>query len=275
MLFSSDIPVLRAMAAAKVLSLPAKETLTDNLIMSQLQHLNEVLVPPELLFAEFYQIKELQVLICRHPEEYEKIQPLIDLVIDQAVDTILSIAPTSTKNNSFNDDDLYNYLLPLYFRNSEDICRILLKLWQKNYYSTTLVIQHLIRLFFEKYKKGFSDSATFFVENDLQESCMILKYIEQIDANGISKLKKELSKLERQLGARLYTAFLKTKNYTQWKSSIDLLCCLVFVELWIAKTYHLPPSPAVEEFKHIAANFRATLEKYSGVYRVLMDLFSS
>lgn len=269
-LFQSDVPLLRALATAKVLSLPELDAIDSSLIDAQLSSLKANLSFKELLWAELYQIKELQVLTCRKPRDYVRIQPLIDIIIDHVVDGILSIAPNPSVNGEFSDDDLYHYLIPLYTRNSEDICRIIQKLWVQGYYSNENAVKQLTSLFMEKYKKGFSNIDEYYGERDLQESYMILQYIAQIDFKSISKIKSELKKLERPLQGRLYDAFLKTKNYRLWKSSIDLFCCLVLVELWVEQNYQLPASPAVKEFLRISQNFKPTLEKYSEVYQVLI-----
>lgn len=269
-LFQSDIPLLRALATTKVLSLPELNSINSSLIDAQLNSLKENLSVKELLWAEIYQIKELQVLTCRKPRDYVRIQPLIEIIIDHIVDGIMTIAPNPSVNGEFSDDDLYHYLIPLYTRNSEDICRIIQKLWTQGYYSNENAIKQLTSLFMEKYKKGFSNIDEYYRESDLQESYMILQYIAQVDSKSISKIKNELKKLERPLQGRLYDAFLKTKNYRLWKSSIDLFCCLVLIELWIEQNYQLPVSPAVKEFQRISENFKPTLEKYSEVYQVLI-----
>lgn len=270
-LFQSDVPLLRALATAKVLSLPELDAIDSSLIDAQLRSIKEKLSFKELLWAELYQIKELQVLSCRKPRDYVRIQPLIDIIISHVVDDILSIAPNPSANGEFSDDDLYHYLIPLYTRNSEDICRIIKKLWTKGYYSNENAIKQLTSLFMEKYKKGFSNIDEYYREPDLQESYMILQYIAQIDLKSITKIKSELKKMEHKLQGRLYDAFLKTKNYRLWKSSIDLFCCLVLVELWIEQNYQLPASPAVKEFQRISQNFKPTLEKYSEVYQILIQ----
>jgi hypothetical protein len=209
-------------------------------------------------------------LTCHKPKEDVRIQPLIDIIIDHIVEGILSIAPNPSVNGEFSDDDLYHYLMPLYTRNPEDICRIIQKLWTQGYYSNENATKQLASLFMEKYKKGFSNIDEYYRERDLLVSYMILRYIAQIDLKSISKIKSELKKLERPLQGRLYDAFLKTKNYRLWKSSIDLFCCLVLVELWIEQNYQLSASPAVKEFERISQNFKPTLEKYSEVYQVLI-----
>lgn len=269
-LFQSDIPLLRALAAAKILSISRLGTIDYSLINARLNALNANLSSKELLWAEIYLIKELQVYICRKPTEQIHIQPLIDRIIDQMVDDILSIAPNPSVNSEFSDDDLYHYLFPLHARNSEDICRMIQKLWMQKYYSDDIAIKHLVSLFMEKYKKGFSNIDEYYRENNLQESYMILQYIAQIDIKSIQKIKNEIKKLERPLQGQLYDAFLKAKNYRLWKSSIDLFCCLVQIELWIEQQYQLPVSPAVREFLKISQNFKSTLEKCSEVYQVFI-----
>lgn len=199
-----------------------------------------------------------------------RIQSLIDIIIDHVVDDIMSIAPNPSTNSEFSDDDLYHYLIPLYTRNSEDICRIIQKLWAQGYYSNENAIKQLTSLFMEKYKKGFSNIDEYYRECDLQESYMILHYIAQVDLKAVSKIKSELKKLERPLQGRLYDAFLKTKNYRLWKSSIDLFCSLVLIELWIEQNYQLPVSQAVKEFGRISQNFKPTLEQHSEVYQILI-----
>ena len=273
-LFQSDIPLLRALATTKVLSLPELNAIDSSLIDAQLNSLKENLSVKELLWAELYQIKELQVLSYRKPGNFARIQPIIDVIIDQVVDDIVSIATSPSENGEFSDNDLYHYLIPLYTRNSEDICRIIQKLWRQGYYSSENATKQLTSLFMEKYKKGFSNIDEYYRENDLQESYMILQYIAQVDSKSISKIKNELKKLERPLQGRLYDAFLKTKNYRLWKSSIDLFCCLVLIELWIEQNYQLPVSPAVKEFRRISENFKPTLEKYSEVYQILIRNYS-
>lgn len=270
-LFQSEIPLLRALATEKVLSLPEQSSIDSALIGTQLSSLKESLSPKELLWAELYQITKLQAFTCRNPKNHMRIQPLIDTIIRHVVDDILSIAPNSSANDVFSDDDLYHYLIPLYTRNPEDICRIIQGLWEHGYYSAEDASKQLISLFMKKYKKGFTNTDEYYRERDLQESYMILRYLTQIDLKALSKIKSELKKLERPLQGRLYDAFLKAKNYRLWKSSIDLLCCLVLIELWIERSYQLPASPAVREFLKISQNFKSTLEKYSDVYQLLIQ----
>ncbi|MBR2409064.1 MAG: helix-turn-helix transcriptional regulator [Lachnospiraceae bacterium] len=272
-LFQSDLPLLRALATTAVLSLPQRESINSSLIDSQVGILKKHLSGKELVLTELYQIKELQVLIYQKPNDHERLQPVIDELINHVVDTITTIASVPSENNEFSDDDLYHYLLLLYSRNSEDICQIIQRLCQSGYYSTEAANNHLVALFLEKYKKGFSDSNEIFTKRDLQESRMILQYIEQTDIKGISKIKSEIKKLERPLQERLYHAFLKAKNYRQWKSSIDLFCCLVFIELWVSENYQFTPSQAVKELQMISENFKTTLENYSEVYQALLCYF--
>lgn len=273
LLLHSELPLLRALAVTKLLSFSTKQLPSSCLPESVRKQLTAALSPKELLFSEVYLVQRLQIAICRKPERQEQIQPLIEEAINHMADGILSAASVSDANELFSNDDLYDYLLPLYSRNSEDICRLLQLLMQRGYLSAEMEKQLLIRLFFEKYKDGFSNSEVYFYISDLNESCMILEYLDRSSANGIASLKKEMTKLERQLGERLYHAFLKTKNYRLWKSSIDLFCCLVFTELWIARCYHQNPSRAVKEFERLSENFRTTLEKHSEVYNCLLQSF--
>lgn len=279
-MLSSKLPFLRTFAVTKLISASTKpflastEPLPDvSALEPVLKRLTASLSLKELLFSEVYLIQRLQIAIYRKPQKSEDVQPFIDHIICHMVDDILTAALTSDANELFSNDDLYEYLLPLYQRNSEDICRILQGLKQKRYLSDEAAKQLFIRLFFEKYSDGLSNPEVFFSVGDINESCMISDYLNRNIADGIVSLKRELVKLERQLGERLYHAFLKTKNYRLWKSSIDLFCCLVFMELWISKNYGQNPSRAVKEFERLSENFRPTLEKYSDVYKCLLRNF--
>lgn len=273
LLLRSELPLLRTLAVTRLFSASTKQLPDSFQPDVVLERLRALLSSKELLFSEVYLIQRLQAAMHRKPAKQEQIQSLIDQVACHIVRDTMAIAKTSDANELFSNDDLYEYLLPLYSRNSEDICRILQGLAQKGYLSKEAAKQLLIRLFFEKYRNGFSNPDVFFSENDLQESCMISDYINQAAADGIAALKKELIRLERQLGERLYHAFLKTRNYRLWKSSIDLFCCLVFMELWISRHYGQAPSRAVKEFEQISENFRSTLENYSKVYQCLLQNF--
>jgi DNA (cytosine-5)-methyltransferase 1 len=269
LLMNSDIPFLKALGITYTLS--AAMISPYDAIPATLDYLAGQIPLKESLYTQIYQIKELQIRNCQKPNEYDTIEPVIDRICNQVVATVTHVATDTTSNAEFSRDELYQILMPLYFRNSEDICRIILGLFQNRYFTSGDATELLTELLLEKYNKGVSDSKLYVTPNDLSESCMITNYLYQIDKASIKQLKQKLAKLERRVGGRFYQAFLKTQNYSLWKCSIDLYGCMVYLELKLESLYQTKRSCAVTEYKSIAANYTPTLEKYSDIYGVLVQ----
>jgi len=267
LLMSSEIPFLKALGITHTLLTVTKAPYKE--ILPTLDYIVKYIQPKESLYTMIYQIRELQILFCQNFNEYNAVEPIISQICNLIVSTIVHIAIDTTSNTVFSKDELYEMLMPLYFRNSEDICRIILELFKNHYFTSDDATDILTDLLFEKYNKGISNNNLYFTQDDLSESCMITSYLYQIDKTSIKKLKLKLSRLERKIGSRFYQAFLKTQNYSLWKCSIDLYGCMVYLELKLESLYNAKRSRAVAEYKCIATNYMSTLEKYSDIYRLL------
>ncbi|MDD6207990.1 MAG: helix-turn-helix transcriptional regulator [Clostridiales bacterium] len=270
-LLNSDIPFLHALVIAYRCQLGPKPDIPD--ITDRLSSLCQKLPPQEQVLAHIYQIMQLQIRYYRKKTLYADIQAVIDQLIDSLTDILVGIAPQASDNQLFSSDDLYNNLFTLYSRNSEDICKIYLSLFQKKYLSGKNASDFLLRMLLYPYEKGFKDNSCYYRADNLSESRMIIQYMNQIHPASLKSILASFKKMNYQLSDRLYSVTLKAQNYSLWKCYIDLFCCLVYLELWMEQEYHTKLSKAVTEFCQISSNYTELLQEYSEVYQTLTKHF--
>ncbi len=280
-LLQAEIPLLHMLVvvhgyrSVKVGSQELESGLGTERLTEKLASLCSRLEKREKVLAHLLWIEQLQILCVRNQQRYRYVQPVIDEIIGSMVNSILSIATTASENQVFGMDDLYHALFNLYLRNSEDICKVILGLHQRKYVTNKQATKFLLTLILHPYKEGMYDTndRTFFQANTIEESCMILAYMMQIDGDSLKAVLTEVKKMERKLGNQLYSAFLKVKNYSLWKRYMDMFCCLVSIELFIHQKYGTKCSSGVLEFQNIASNYAEQLNKYSEVYRWIKVMF--
>ena len=253
-MFECDVPFLRAIAIAY----PCRDIATSKKVSVSdiLKELCPNLSVKEQLLTLIYAIKELQTLYLRKKELYEETQKQIDDVIE----TFATIIEESKISDVIGNDDLFKILYVLSLRNVADVCKIY----------DTLVKRKVITKNGVKNEKSFYDQI-----KTLNNSLTILSHIHELDAGSFKTVMKRFKNYEFEFTKPLYSATLKEQNYNLWKNHMDYLGSLVYIELWAQKNYQHKISKAVNEYKMISSNYSKILMKYSDVYQVIVNVFSS
>ena len=269
-MFECDVPFLRAIAIAY----PCRDIATSKKVSVSdiLKELCPNLSVKEQLLTLIYAIKELQTLYLRKKELYEETQKQIDDVIE----TFATIIEESKISDVIGNDDLFKILYVLSLRNVADVCKIYDTLVKRKVITNTVAGNSLINLVTEPYKNGVKNEKSFYDQiKTLNNSLTILSHIHELDAGSFKTVMKRFKNYEFEFTKPLYSATLKEQNYNLWKNHMDYLGSLVYIELWAQKNYQHKISKAVNEYKMISSNYSKILMKYSDVYQVIVNVFSS
>lgn len=234
----------------------------------EIEALRDILPPVDWLTASLWRIVEGQIDVCRKKDAAS--QARVDATVQALIHCAGSNRLKLDDENVVGLRALQIACSHLILRNTGDYCHIVTGLAEAG----CLTRANAAELLLEPLEKPFTDviekDNVPFRARNIRDACVLLSALRQMSPEHLKRFHVWMGKTERILTDRLRHVFLKTLDYTQWKNSIDALCCLVYLELHMASEYGEHPSPAVKEFEKIAENYEETLKEYSEVYRLLM-----
>lgn len=263
-----DIPFIRAIVIAH--HCKGLDTAKESNVLDTLEKLCSNLSVKERVLTLIYAIQKLQIRYLRKKELREDTQNLIDAIIE----TLANVITESKTSGVIGSDDLFAMLRTLSSRNVEDVCKVYYMLVQHQAITNTDACKYLIELVTEPYKAGMENNKTSHDQiKTIHNSLVILVYIHELDADSFKTVMKRFKNYEFTFTKPLHSATIKEQNYNLWKNHIDLLGCLVYIELWAQKKYQHKVSKAVNEYKMISSNYTEVLMKYSDVHQVIVNEF--
>ena len=233
-----------------------------NVIQSKCSTICRILQPEEACTALIFLIKKIQTEICRHTIISEHAQPLIDFIIKVFVKTLAHYKKTDARC-------LIQQLAPLNFRNPEDICQIVNLLRISKHLTTEQNYEVLIHFWKLIYTKENGQERDFYTEDSIQRSKLIANEISKTGLTFTKRLLNEITKISRDLCARLFDPLLRSKNYITWKKAVEQLACLFITERYIVdQNDTLTMSKGEAEYQKLTENYSDTLSEYSIPYQI-------
>lgn len=176
--------------------------------------------------------------------------------------------------------DVYEYLTNLldilYERGSDEIARIISGLVDAKTITREMGETVLIYYLLKKYNDVDCNDSGYIYAADLEESCQMINSIFSINQHSGVSIRKKLKNMEIKMDDRLYNPFLRDQNYKLWKKTVDILGSMVYLELFMEKEYaEKRNEKAIMEYLTISENFDTKLNKYSEVYRMVKEMWSS
>ena len=222
LLATSKLAYLRALFAAKSIWLSDtflkalnNKYLPDPGILKLMVHetcdtVCKSMTPEEACIVLIHFIENLQVEYCRHKSLNERIQNLIDTVIEVYIKTM-------QHNKKSDAGRLIKQLTPLNMRNPGDICQITDKLRTARNVNTEQSFDILFYFWKLVYTKENGRDNDYYTEETFQRSILIADTIMRAGNIYTEKLLKEINKKSRTLCSKLYDPLLYAKNYSDWK----------------------------------------------------------
>lgn len=267
----SEIAYLRAIFTARTLWFDEKfiklfiqkdYNELHNVIQSKCSTICRVLHPEEACTGLIFLIKKIQTEICRHTIIQERAQQLIDYITDIFVKTLAKYKKADARY-------LIQQLAPLNLRNPADICQIVTLLRLSKQLTAEQNYEVLIHFWKLVYTKENGQEREFYTEDSILRSKLIATEIRKTGLTPTKKLLNEISKISRNLCARLYDPLLRSKNYITWKKTVELLACLFVTEHYIvAQNDALTMGKGEAEYQKLTENYSETLSEYSIPYQV-------
>lgn len=163
------------------------------------------------------------------------------------------------------------FLTPLYRKWPDQISEIVVQAVNIGSISTEFGQNVLVEFITRRFENYENDEHAFFGGRDIEESFRMFDRMYSISSKIPSRLKKKMKKIEIDAAQKLYIPFLKDRNYSLWKKYIDVLGCMVCLEIYISeKDGKSGTNRALDEFISISKNYDTLLQQYSEVYRTVM-----
>lgn len=175
---------------------------------------------------------------------------------------------------------LQNILSPLYPWYAESISCIISDAYKASVIRKEEAQQILINFLLKSYKDCISyENYCHFDSSDLLQSCKYIDRIMEITPKAASIISKAMEKIERSTDQLLYNPTLKLHDYKSWKKNIDLLGCMVYLEIYLHKKYDASMnSLIINEYREICSNYENDLKKYSKIYvaasEMMQDIYN-
>ena len=208
-LLTSALPVLRCIGIQWYIRHHADE---PEPFVTILQNISDC---EEKNYAMSSMAVHLQVEVCRHKQEPDKWQELLDCLINLWP----SLLPAHMSK-----DDTAKYFSPMEFRSISDVCRLVRTAYTVEKMDAETAAEYLTNLAFQKSSDAQSEKNVYFKVSDLQDCAAVLEILYELDPEYVFSFFQRMTTLVKRILPDLRKPFFRSMNYRLWKQLIDLLC---------------------------------------------------